>query len=357
MGGGKKGGGGKVSGYAEKGKQNSRDSGWDWDPQWESWSWDDAAWWQDSDWYASGAAKRSHTYKGKGKADKGRKGAEAADSGKAWTSGSAEAAGMYMYPMVPAPFPVVEAVVWKEYLTTDDNTPYYYNIRTGLTQWERPPELDAPKQPEPPIGPRPVAKKAAGAGKAEKGGSGSRDSGNGAEKGKKSPKDKESKESKETGFGPPGCNLFVFHLPDDWADEDLQEHFSAHGNLISAKVMKEIGTARSRGFGFVSYDDRVGSATAIKKMQGFKIMGKRLKVEFKKGEVSDEDAAEMVGKSEQERAKKSGYPDDERLIGYLRAISAKNVLQTLRDESDPKDENEQANAAGEDVNGKDEGSK
>merc|ERR1712087_773498 len=76
-------------------------------------------------------------------------------------------------------------------------------------------------------------------------------------------------------FGPPGCNLFVFHLPDDWTDDDLHEYFCPHGNIVSAKVMKEIGTGRSRGFGFVSYEDRISAATAIKK---------RLKVEFKKGE-------------------------------------------------------------------------
>merc|ERR1712039_667916 len=88
-------------------------------------------------------------------------------------------------------------------------------------------------------------------------------------------------------FGPPGCNLFVFHLPDDWTDDDLHEYFCPHGNIVSAKVMKEIGTGRSRGFGFVSYEDRISAATAIKKMQGYKILGKRLKVEFKKGDGDD----------------------------------------------------------------------
>ncbi|CAE7704320.1 unnamed protein product [Symbiodinium pilosum] len=90
--------------------------------------------------------------------------------------------------------------------------------------------------------------------------------------------------------------------------------------------MKELGTGRSRGFGFVSYEDRVSAATAIKKMQGYKILGKRLKVEFKKGEGDN-------GKGEAERIdfleeKSSG--DDERLIGYLRAISAKSVVQSLK---------------------------
>mmetsp|Transcript_17820 Transcript_17820/g.36770 ORF Transcript_17820/g.36770 Transcript_17820/m.36770 type:complete len:127 (-) Transcript_17820:149-529(-) len=81
------------------------------------------------------------------------------------------------------------------------------------------------------------------------------------------------------------------------------------------------------GFGFVSYEDRVSAATAIKKMQGYKILGKRLKVEFKKGEGDN-------GKGEAEKIdlieeKSSG--DDERLIGYLRAISAKSVVQSLKE--------------------------
>ncbi|CAE7295293.1 celf3 [Symbiodinium natans] len=133
--------------------------------------------------------------------------------------------------------------------------------------------------------------------------------------------------SKEPSFGPPGCNLFVFHLPDDWTDDDLLEYFAPHGNVVSAKVMKELGTGRSRGFGFVSYEDRVSAATAIKKMQGYKILGKRLKVEFKKGEGDN-------GKGEADKIdlieeKSSG--DDERLIGYLRAISAKSVVQSLKE--------------------------
>mmetsp|Transcript_9732 Transcript_9732/g.27464 ORF Transcript_9732/g.27464 Transcript_9732/m.27464 type:complete len:128 (+) Transcript_9732:681-1064(+) len=99
--------------------------------------------------------------------------------------------------------------------------------------------------------------------------------------------------------------------------------------------MKELGTGRSRGFGFVSYEDRVSAATAIKKMQGYKILGKRLKVEFKKGE-QDSNKCEIDDRgdgSEDEEGggSKKSYPDDERLIGYLRAISAKNVVQSLKE--------------------------
>merc|ERR1719214_538224 len=97
---------------------------------------------------------------------------------------------------------------------------------------------------------------------------------------------------------------------------------------MSAKVMKEVGTGRSRGFGFVSYDQQSSAVTAIKKMQGYKILGKRLKVEFKKGEGED---SKSYDKSDDEDNSKKNYPDDERLIGYLRAISAKNVVQSLKE--------------------------
>jgi RNA recognition motif-containing protein len=104
--------------------------------------------------------------------------------------------------------------------------------------------------------------------------------------------------------------------------------------------MKELGTGRSRGFGFVSYEDRVSAATAVKKMQGYKILGKRLKVEFKKGEgeSSVEDGVPPADADDGGNTKKS-YPDDERLIGYLRAISAKSAVESLKEkEGGPDDE-------------------
>ena len=52
----------------------------------------------------------------------------------------------------------------------------------------------------------------------------SRKSPKGEGKTKGNPKKKDrSKEKDETSFGPPGCNLFVFHLPDEWGDDDMVE--------------------------------------------------------------------------------------------------------------------------------------
>ena len=50
-------------------------------------------------------------------------------------------------------------------------------------------------------------------------------------------------------IGPPGCNLFVFHIPNDMTNQDLFNYFATFGNVISARIMVERETGRSRGFG------------------------------------------------------------------------------------------------------------
>jgi hypothetical protein len=50
-------------------------------------------------------------------------------------------------------------------------------------------------------------------------------------------------------LGPPGCNLFVFHIPNDMTNQDLFNYFGPYGNVISARIMVEKETGRSRGFG------------------------------------------------------------------------------------------------------------
>jgi len=295
------------------------------------------------------------------------------------------------------PPPPAMPPLWKEF-KDEAGTPYYYNSKTGLSQWERPPELEPPKPPPAPAagslgaadktrdsgsgarGHRDVGgredepRRTEGSGlsamlSGAEGGSGScsggcggcrevreRDGGGGraGTRGNKRRNNKPDDGKKEgSEFGPPGCNLFVFHLPDDWTDDDVHEYFAPHGNVVSAKVMKELGTGRSRGFGFVSYEDRVSAATALKKMQGYKILGKRLKVEFKKGEHDSRAEADdrgLDGASDDEGNGKKSYPDDERLIGYLRAISAKNVVKSLKESESgggrPPDEDGQEDGAG-----------
>lgn len=64
--------------------------------------------------------------------------------------------------------------------------------------------------------------------------------------------------------GPPGCNLFVFHIPNDMTNQDLFNYFATFGNVISARIMVEKETGRSRGFGTstIGYVDRAARIVA-----------------------------------------------------------------------------------------------
>lgn len=79
-----------------------------------------------------------------------------------------------------------------------------------------------------------------------------------------------------------GTNLFIFHLPNEWSEEDLSRNFAAFGTIISARIMTDRETGRSRGFGFVSYDNTQSAHAAVRSMNGFSVLGKRLKVQLKK---------------------------------------------------------------------------
>lgn len=82
--------------------------------------------------------------------------------------------------------------------------------------------------------------------------------------------------------GPQNCNLFIYHLPQEFSDLSLYSAFSPFGNILSCKVFIDRHTKLSKCFGFVSFDNELSAMQAISSMNGFQIGPKRLKVQLKK---------------------------------------------------------------------------
>lgn len=90
------------------------------------------------------------------------------------------------------------------------------------------------------------------------------------------------KDNRTPRTGPSGCNLFILGIPQGWTDNDLWMRFVPFGNVVSASVFVDKATNISKGFGFVSYDNPSSARLAIQNLDGTRINGKRLTVQFKK---------------------------------------------------------------------------
>lgn len=65
-----------------------------------------------------------------------------------------------------------------------------------------------------------------------------------------------------------GTKLYVGSLSYDTTDDKLKEHFSQAGNVVSATVLVDRMSGRSRGFGFVEMSTPEEAAKAIEMFNG-----------------------------------------------------------------------------------------
>lgn len=71
-----------------------------------------------------------------------------------------------------------------------------------------------------------------------------------------------------------GVNLYVKNLDESVTDDVLRDEFATIGTITSARVMKDLKTDRSKGFGFVCYSTPEEANRAVNEMNG-KIIGSK----------------------------------------------------------------------------------
>lgn len=73
-------------------------------------------------------------------------------------------------------------------------------------------------------------------------------------------------------------NIYVGNLSYRLTDDELREAFAAYGEVISAKIVMDRETDRSKGFGFVEMSDRADGERAIEELNDKELGGRAMRV-------------------------------------------------------------------------------
>ena len=73
-------------------------------------------------------------------------------------------------------------------------------------------------------------------------------------------------------------NIYVGNLAPDTTEDELREAFAEHGQVVSAKIIKDRYTFESRGFGFVEIPNKAQATEAMEKLNGAELGGNILRV-------------------------------------------------------------------------------
>jgi len=72
--------------------------------------------------------------------------------------------------------------------------------------------------------------------------------------------------------------LYVGNLPYKMSEEELKQTFSQAGTVISARIINDANTGRSKGFGFVEMENQQMAEKAIEVLNGLDLEGRALRV-------------------------------------------------------------------------------
>lgn len=81
--------------------------------------------------------------------------------------------------------------------------------------------------------------------------------------------------------------LFVGNLSFKVTDFDLEDLFKQYGEIVSAKVVVDRMTGRSKGYGFVEMNAEDTAKTAMEGLNGADVKGRPINVSYAKSQDGD----------------------------------------------------------------------
>lgn len=91
--------------------------------------------------------------------------------------------------------------------------------------------------------------------------------------------------------------VFVGGLAWTTTDQTLQAAFAPFGDIVESKVIADRDTGRSRGFGFVTFQDAAAAKESVAAMNGKELDGRALRVDI----ANDKPAGDRGGYNNRSR--------------------------------------------------------
>ncbi|KUJ18674.1 uncharacterized protein LY89DRAFT_643085 [Mollisia scopiformis] len=79
---------------------------------------------------------------------------------------------------------------------------------------------------------------------------------------------------------PPSKSVFVGNIPYGLTEEQIIRIFSSAGKVLNFRLVYDRETGKPKGFGFVEFPDSDSAASAVRNLNDYEIMNRKLRVDF-----------------------------------------------------------------------------
>ncbi|KAL7936168.1 hinge domain of cleavage stimulation factor subunit 2 domain-containing protein [Trichoderma chlorosporum] len=96
---------------------------------------------------------------------------------------------------------------------------------------------------------------------------------------------------------PPSRVVFVGNIPYGLSEEQITDIFSSAGKVERFRLVYDSETGRPKGFGFADYPDTDSASSAVRNLNEYEIMGRKLRVDFSNEQKSGDDDGQTPGQN------------------------------------------------------------